>query len=121
MSARWERVAPWPLAAAAFALLATTAGAPMPVGVFYDDGIYFDLARALASGAGYHHLALPGAPAGVHYPPLYPAWLALWGAARPPLASLGLLAWLKIGNALLAALSIVPWTRWSARRLGLPL
>ena len=121
MSARWERVAPWLLAAAAFALLATTAGAPMPVGVFYDDGIYFDLARALASGAGYHHLALPGAPAGVHYPPLYPAWLVAWGAMRPPLASLGTLAWLKIGNALLAALSIVPWTRWGARRLGLPL
>ena len=48
MSARWDRVAPWLLAAAAFALLAATAGAPMPVGVFYDDGIYFDLARALA-------------------------------------------------------------------------
>jgi len=121
VSERWESVAPWLLAAAAFALLAMTAGAPMPVGVFYDDGIYFDLARALSSGAGYHHLALPGAPPGVHYPPLFPAWLALWNALRPPAASLGVLAWLKEGNALLTALSVVPWTRWGARRLGLPI
>lgn len=121
MTARWDRVAPWLFAAAAFALLALTAGPPMPVGVFYDDGIYFDLARALSSGAGYHHLALPGAPPGVHYPPLYPVWLVLWSALKPPLGSAGALGWLKAGNALLAALAVVPWTRWATRRLGLPL
>ena len=52
------------------------------VGVFYDDGIYLSLARALAEGHGYHLLYLPGAPAGVHYPFLYPLFLAgLWKLA----------------------------------------
>jgi hypothetical protein len=49
------------------------------VGVFYDDGLYLGLARSLVEGHGYRHLHLPGAPAGVHYPWLYPLWLAgLW-------------------------------------------
>lgn len=49
------------------------------VGVFYDDGIYLALARSLVSGGGYHLPYLPGAPAGVHYPFAYPAFLAaLW-------------------------------------------
>lgn len=49
------------------------------VGVFYDDGIYAVLAKALAQGDGYRYIHMPGAPPGVHYPPLYPAALsALW-------------------------------------------
>lgn len=49
------------------------------VGVFYDDGIYAALAQSLATGQGYVHLNLPGSPAAVHYPPFYPAVLAmLW-------------------------------------------
>ena len=47
------------------------------VGVFYDDGIYVVLAKALAEGEGYRYLHLPGAPPGVHYPILYPAVLSL--------------------------------------------
>ena len=46
------------------------------VGVFYDDGLYAGLATALAHGVGYVHPHLPGTPAAVHYPPLYPAVLA---------------------------------------------
>jgi hypothetical protein len=46
------------------------------VGVFYDDGLYAGLATALAHGLGYVHPHLPGTPAAVHYPPLYPAVLA---------------------------------------------
>ena len=46
------------------------------VGVFYDDGLYAGLATALASGHGYVHPSLPGIPAAVHYPPLYPVVLA---------------------------------------------
>lgn len=49
------------------------------VGVFYDDGIYTVLAKALAEGEGYRYIHMPGAPPGVHYPPLYPAALSiLW-------------------------------------------
>ncbi|MCH7683916.1 MAG: hypothetical protein IIB35_09440 [Gemmatimonadetes bacterium] len=49
------------------------------VGVFYDDGIYVVLAKALAEGEGYRYLHLPGAPPGVHFPILYPAVLSfLW-------------------------------------------
>jgi len=49
------------------------------VGVFYDDGLYVALGKALAEGRGYVSLHLPGEPPGVHYPPLYPAVLAtLW-------------------------------------------
>ncbi len=51
------------------------------VGVFYDDGIYVVLAKALAEGEGYRYLHLPGAPPGVHFPILYPAVLSwLWRA-----------------------------------------
>jgi hypothetical protein len=42
------------------------------VGVFYDDGFYAAIAIAIARGSGFVHLNLPGAPAVVHYPPLYP-------------------------------------------------
>jgi len=46
------------------------------VGVFYDDGQYASLAWALAHGRGYVHPNLPGTPAAVHYPPLYPLLLS---------------------------------------------
>ncbi len=49
------------------------------VGAFYDDGIYAVLAKSLAEGRGFHYIHLPGAPAAVHYPVLYPAALSvLW-------------------------------------------
>lgn len=47
------------------------------IGVFYDDGLYVALARALAEGQGYRFLHLPGTPAGVHYPPGWPFVLSL--------------------------------------------
>jgi len=46
------------------------------VGVFYDDGFYAGLALALAHGQGFVQANLPGAPAAIHYPPLYPLLLA---------------------------------------------
>jgi hypothetical protein len=52
------------------------------VGVFYDDGIYLALARSLAEGHGYRLLYLPGQPGAVHFPFLYPLFLAgLWKIA----------------------------------------
>lgn len=72
----------WTWAAAAGAAVAAVVAVLMPramVGVFYDDGVYLALAKSLAEGHGYRLLYLPGAPAAVHYPPLYPALLAaLW-------------------------------------------
>src|SRR3989454_8585514 len=45
-------------------------------GVFYDDGLYVGIAYALSHGIGYAHPHLPGSPAAVHFPPLYPLVLA---------------------------------------------
>lgn len=74
--ARLARLAPWLVALAAFGAAVSAIGA-WPVGVFQDDGIYVVLAKSLATGEGYRYLNLPGAPAATHYPPLYPAFLAL--------------------------------------------
>lgn len=72
------RLAPWLVALAAFAAAVAAIG-PWPVGVFQDDGIYVVLAKSLATGQGYRYLNFPGAPNATHYPPLYPAFLAvLW-------------------------------------------
>src|SRR5206468_6934168 len=90
----------------AVAVLAGVAGALALnhdlVGVFYDDGLYAGIAVALAHGLGFVHPHLPGTPAVVHYPPLYPLLLApLFGAFPVPTAAyLG-----KVLNLLLAALS----------------
>lgn len=111
--------APWLAALVTLVLLVTTDGGAASVGVFYDDGIYLDLARALISGEGYRHLALPGAPEGVHYPPLFPAWLALWSWARSLAGPHDVVAWLKLGNVLLTALAVAGWATWGVRRLAL--
>jgi hypothetical protein len=77
------------------------------VGVFYDDGLYAGLARALAHGQ-YVHPHLPRTPAGVHYPPLYPLMLApLFGVLS--VSSAAIVA--KVLNVLLAALAagMITW------------
>jgi hypothetical protein len=67
-------------AGAVVALLALVAGTATLnrdlVGVFYDDGLYAGLAWAIAHGHGFAYPNLPGMPAAVHYPPLYPVVLA---------------------------------------------
>jgi 4-amino-4-deoxy-L-arabinose transferase-like glycosyltransferase len=51
-------------------------------GLFHDEGEYLVTARALARGVGYRVTSLPGAPAEVHYPPLFPLLLApVWALA----------------------------------------
>ena len=75
----WAAV-PWPavLALGVFAV-ALWAQTDALIGVFYDDGIYVSTARNLVEGEGYRSAHMPGAPAAVHYPPLYPFALAvLW-------------------------------------------
>ncbi|HXF94512.1 MAG TPA: hypothetical protein VNI61_00280 [Gemmatimonadales bacterium] len=105
-------------AGTAAALVALAAGVPtlnrILVGVFYDDGLYAGLALALAQGDGYVHPHLPGTPAGVHYPPLYPLVLAPFFGSLP-LAQAALAA--KVANLLLAALAagLVAWHVTRAR------
>lgn len=81
----------------------------IPVGVFHDDGQYLILARSLAEHATYRFDNLPGAPPGVHYPPGYPAFLALVWWIAP-----GNFYAFKIANAVLmgaAALAVFVFAR----------
>ncbi|MGH7520648.1 MAG: glycosyltransferase 87 family protein [Gemmatimonadales bacterium] len=97
------------LAVGAFALNETI------VGVFYDDGLYAGLASALASGMGYVHPHLPGTPAAVHYPPLYPLVLTpLFGLFSVTTA--GFIG--KVINLLLSA-GGAGLIAWHATRTGL--
>ncbi len=78
------------------------------VGVFYDDGLYAGLASALAHGAGYVHPHLPGTPAAVHYPPLYPVVLGpLFGILSVNAAAMVA----KVANLLFASLAtgLIAW------------
>ncbi|HJS42390.1 MAG TPA: hypothetical protein VJ755_02895 [Gemmatimonadales bacterium] len=87
------------------------------VGVFYDDGLYASLATALANGLGYAHPNLPGTPAAVHYPPLYPIVLApLFGLFSVDGAALAA----KLLNALLgaAAAGLIAWHATKTALLG---
>jgi hypothetical protein len=111
----------WGWAAAAGIVAAAVAVALMPhalVGVFYDDGIYAALARSLAEGHGYRLLYLPGAPAAVHYPPLYPAFLALLWRAWPAFPANVVL--FRAANALLLGLFAGGFAAYLAWRRALP-
>jgi len=87
------------------------------VGVFYDDGLYAGLATALGSGHGYVHPNLPGMPAAVHYPPLYPILLApFFGALSVKSAAIAG----KVLNALLGAgaAGLISWHAAKTELLG---
>ena len=89
----------------------------LPVGGFYDDGLYAILAKSLATGHGYRFLNLPGHPAAVHYPPGYPLLLAVLWRIGPEFPAN--LVWFKLVNVVL--LGIIAWTtcRYAVRALGL--
>ena len=82
-----RRTAWWPVALACVGALALATGIAivdaLPVGVVADDSFYVILARALASGEGYRYLNVPGHPAATHFPPGYPALLAVLSFALP--------------------------------------
>ncbi len=87
------------------------------VGVFYDDGFYAGLALALARGQGYVQANLPGAPAAIHYPPLYPLLLApLFGTLSVDVA--GFVGKLVNLACAAAAAGLVAWHATRARLLG---
>lgn len=116
--ARWRVAALVPFALAAIACSCVVlAIEPWPVGVFQDDGIYTVLARSLASGEGYRYLQMPGAPNATHYPPGYPAFLAvLWklGPEFPRNVTL-----FKFANAALVGLAAVLAYRFATSRARL--
>ncbi|MEP6618205.1 MAG: hypothetical protein ABJE47_02775 [bacterium] len=55
----------------------------LPVGAFHDDAMYVILAKSIATGQGYRYLNIPGAPTATHFPPGYPAVLALLWRVAP--------------------------------------
>src|SRR5690242_7679894 len=89
----------------------------MLVGVFYDDGLYAGIAYALSHGLGYVHPNLPGHPAAIHFPPVYPLVLALFfGTLSPGGAAFAA----KLLNVLLSAATagLVAWHATRTELLG---
>lgn len=87
------------------------------IGVSYDDGLYAGAAVALSHGQGYVHPHLPGTPAVVHYPPLYPLLLVPFFGTMS-VDGAGFAA--KILNVLIAALAaaLIAWHAARTELLG---
>jgi hypothetical protein len=86
-------------------------------GVFWDDGVYLITARALADGEGYRFVHLPGSPPAVHFPPAWPAVLALvWKLAPDFPANLAVF---RLLNPVIAAVAAGLSCAYAIRRLGL--
>ena len=90
---------------------------PWPVGTYQDDAIYTVLAKSLAEGSGYRMLNLPGEPAGTHYPPGYPAFLALLWRLGPSFPDNIVL--FKYANAALVGLGALGVRCWLRKRAAL--
>jgi hypothetical protein len=109
----------YPLAAGAIVgALALMAITSVPLGVFWDDGVYLIGAKSLATGAGYRFLHLPGAPPAVHFPPLWPALLALVWKLSPSFPDNAVA--LKMVNPVLMAAGAGLACWYGIRRLDLP-
>jgi hypothetical protein len=109
-------VAPFVVGAAVLAVTLATMS-PWPVGVYYDDGIYLILGKSLATGEGYRYLNLPGHPAATHYPPGYPALLALLWMIAPSFPAN--VAVFKLANAVLLSLAAAGLYVFARRELAL--
>lgn len=100
----------WRVALVVVGALALAAGVAVidgrPVGVVHDDAMYVILARSLASGEGYRFLNLPGAPAATHFPPGYPAFLALVSFVAPAFPA-SVVAFKACNAAFLAAAAVL--------------
>ncbi len=90
----------------------------LPVGVFYDDGMYVVLAKSLATGHGLRWLNLPGTPQATHFPPGYPLLLALVWTMIPSFPA-NVLAF-KAMNALLLAVAAGAMVVLAERSFGMP-
>lgn len=97
-------------------LVAWWASVPYVVGVWHDDGVYALLGRAIASGHGFHHTQLPGSPAAIHYPPLYPLLLAAAWWVAPSFPD-NISVFLAL-NAMLVGLAALGAFHFARARLG---
>jgi hypothetical protein len=102
-------LAPW-LAATVVLAVGLAIIEPFPVGVAHDDGLYVILAKSLATRQGYRWLHLPGAPMATHYPPGYPALLALLWLLFPSFPA-NVLAF-KVANACCAAVAAATFAQF---------
>jgi hypothetical protein len=89
---------------------------PLPVGVMRDDAMYVVLAKSLASGNGYRWINLPGAPLATHFPPGYPALLALVWRLVPSFPA-NVFAF-KVLNVVLLAVVTMATARLAMARFG---
>jgi hypothetical protein len=89
----------------------------LPVGVVHDDGMYVILAKSLATGHGFRWLHVPGAPPATHYPPGYPAVLALLWWLFPGFPANVLV--FKMANAVFSGVAAAGTARFAHRRLGM--
>ena len=99
----------------------------LPVGAYFDDGMYVILAKSIATGHGYRWLQLPGTPPATHFPPGYPAVLALLWKLYPHFpanvvlfkaASVVFLAVAAAGVTVFARVRL-GFSRWGAVAVGL--
>ena len=90
----------------------------LPVGAYFDDGMYVILAKSIATGHGYRWLQLPGAPAATHFPPGYPAVLALLWKLYPRFPAN--VALFKAASVLFLAIAGAGMTVLAQWRLGFP-
>lgn len=122
MSDGWraDRRALWFAFAAAVGvgMLALVTTSSVPVGAFWDDGVYLISAKSLATGGGYAFAHLPGAPAAVHFPPAWPALLSLVWRIHPSFPQN--MALMKLVNPLLLAMAAGLACMYGVRRLTLP-
>jgi hypothetical protein len=113
--ARLARAVPFLVGASVLALGLLLIDA-LPVGVVHDDGMYVILAKSLATGQGFRWLNVPGAPPATHFPPGYPAVLALVWKLVPAFPR-NVIAF-KALNALFLALIAAGMVVYARRRLG---
>jgi hypothetical protein len=95
-------------------LVAAWALSPYLVGVFHDDGVYALLAQSIASGHGFHYSNLPGHPAAIHYPPLYPLLLSVFWRIWPNFPAN--VSALVLTNAPLIGFAAIGWWYLATRR-----
>jgi hypothetical protein len=109
----------WPyVVGLAVCVIAIATVTPTPVGVFWDDGVYLITAKSLAAGTGYRFIHLVGAPPAVHFPPAWPALLALVWMALPEFPQN--VAALKFVNPVLLAIAAAMACAYAIRRFALP-